>query len=62
MLLCHLGIQGHISDPSAIIDPQHPDLSPSHRPVLSEPPTPLELAVFNRWTENDNVTQYVLIG
>lgn len=61
-LLHHLGIQGHILDPSAVVNPQRPDLSPSHWPVLSEPPTPLELAAFNRWTENDNVARYVLIG
>ena len=62
-LLCHLGIHGHILDPSTVVNAQCPDLSHSHRPLLSENPTPLELAAFNRWTDNDdNVAQYVLIG
>ena len=61
-VLHHLGIYGHILDPMALVDVHCPDLSPSRRPVLSDPPTPLELASFTRWNDNNNVVQYVLIG
>ena len=62
MLLRHLGIHGHFLDPTVPIDPQHPDMSSSRRPTLSGTPMPLELAALNRWNDNDNVAQYVLIG
>ena len=54
-LLCHLGILRQILDPSTAIDTQCPDLSPSMRPFLPETPSPLELATFHRWVDNDNV-------
>ena len=61
-LLRHLGIQGHVMDPTLPVIPQRPDLSPSIRPLLSDPPSPAELSAFHRWAENDNVAQYVLVG
>jgi len=37
-LLHHLGVHGHIVDPTTAITPQRPDLSPSIRPLLSVSP------------------------
>ena len=62
MLLCHLGILGHVLDPTTTVDSQHPDLSPSIQPVLPESPSPLKLAIFHQWVDNDDVAQYALVG
>lgn len=49
-------------DPTSALIPQWPDLSPLIRPILSVPPTAIELFMFNHWAENDNVAQYVLVS
>ena len=61
-LLCHLGLLGHILDPSEPLDPSQPDCVPLPKPVLPASPTPAELTAFTCWWDNDNVAQHVLIA
>jgi len=61
-LLRHLGLLGHILDPSEPLDPSRPDRVPLPEPVLSASPTSAELTAFTRWWDNDNVAQHVLIA
>ena len=61
-LLRHLGLLGHILDPSEPLDPSRPDRVPFPEPVLPASPTPAELAAFTRWWDDDNIAQHVLIA
>jgi len=58
-LLRHLGLLGHILDPSEPLDPSRPDRVPLSEPVLPASPTPAKLAAFTRWWDNDNIAQHV---
>ena len=62
LLLCHLGLLGHILDPSEPLDPSRPDRVPLPEPVLPASPTPAKLTAFTHWWDNDNVAQHVLIA
>ncbi|KAF8805601.1 hypothetical protein BYT27DRAFT_7021205, partial [Phlegmacium glaucopus] len=61
-LLRHLGLLGHILDPTEPVDPSRPDCIPIPEPLLPTSPTPVELAAFTRWWDDDNVAQHVLIA
>ena len=61
-LLRLLGIHGHIVDPTLPVNPLRPDQSPALPPFVSQLPTHDEIRAYNRWQDNDNVAQYVIIG
>jgi len=61
-LLRHLGLLGHILDPSEPLDPSRPDRVPFPEPILPASPTPTKLIAFTRWWDDDNIAQHVLIA
>ncbi|PPQ83175.1 hypothetical protein CVT26_015506, partial [Gymnopilus dilepis] len=62
MFLRHLGVFGHILDPSELRDPSKPHLAFAIQPRLSQPPTHEEITAHMRWLENENMAQYVIFG
>ena len=56
------GLIGHILDPSEPIDPNRPDRIPSLMPILSTIPSPHEIKNLNRWWDEDNITQHILVS
>jgi len=61
-LLRHLGLLGHILDPSEPLDPSRPDRVPLPEPILPASPTPAALTTFTRWWDDDNIAQHVLVA
>ena len=53
---------GHILDPSAFVDPTHPDLAPNPIPVLSTTSSVREIEASNRWWSEDNIVQHILFS
>ena len=56
------GLIGHILDPSEPVDPNRPDCTPAIIPTLSVPPLPKDFIALNRWWDEDNVTQHILVS
>jgi hypothetical protein len=56
------GLIGHILDPSEPVDPTRPDRIPAAIPILSVPPLPEDLAALNRWWDEDNIAQHILVS
>ena len=61
-LLRHLGLLGHILDPSEPLDLSRPDRVPLPEPILPASPTPAALTAFTRWWDDDNIAQHVLVA
>ena len=62
MLICANGLIGHILDPSAFMDPTHPDLCPTPPPILSMSSSPHDIEASNCWWQVDNVVQHILVS
>ena len=56
------GLIGHILDPSEPVDPYRPDRIPALIPVLSVPPLPEDFTALNRWWDEDNIAQHILVS
>ena len=56
------GLIGHVLDPSEPVDPNHPDRVPTLVPTLSMHPTPQDIAALNRWWDDDNIAQHILVS
>ena len=56
------GLIGHILDPSEPVDPNRPDRVPVSIPILPVAPSPHDIADLNRWWDDDNVAQHILVS
>lgn len=56
------GLIGHILNPSEPVNVNRPDRIPTALPILSVPPLPEDITALNRWWDNDNVTQHILVS
>ena len=60
--ILHMGLLGHIVQPSPSGYQPLPDRIPSFMPILSLTPSPAELTVYRDWWEDDNIVSHILIG
>lgn len=56
------GLIGHILDPLAPVDISRPDLILSPVPTLPVYPSNIEIAALNRWWDEDNIAQHILLS
>ena len=56
------GLIGHILDPMVAVDITRPDLTPVPIPILPVTPSVADIASLNRWWDEDNVAQHILVS
>lgn len=53
---------GHVLDSFEPVDPNRPDRVPALIPILPASPSSQDLADLNRWWDEDNVVQHILVS